>query len=347
MKKIILVLSLILISTIKISSQLTLTSTITPRPGDIQYRVDVDTAGIIPGNSGTNQTWNFTNITKIDSSVTQWISSFNTPYFNYFPASKISTLDTCYSYYDTSASKVEYIGQYSHGTAFQYTNFQTILSFPFTYNSVLNDTYEGTFIVDGDTIHRTGTVNVTGDATGTIFLPSGSFSNALRLKHIITSRDSSFSSQYVILTSYTVYDWYVPGKKFSVFSIVNIDINFASDNISFFFKNCTYNPASSPIGIMPVSNSIPTDFKLYQNYPNPFNPITKISFDIPQTENRENTKLAVYDMLGRETAVIVNEHLKPGSYEIEFNAQALSSGTYFIRLQTGKDFSIKKMMLIK
>lgn len=71
------------------------------------------------------------------------------------------------------------------------------------------------------------------------------------------------------------------------------------------------------------------DFKLEQNFPNPFNPVTNISYSIP-TES--HVILKIYDMAGRETAVLVNENLREGSYNAIFNAAHLPSGTYIYRL---------------
>jgi hypothetical protein len=93
-----------------------------------------------------------------------------------------------------------------------------------------------------------------------------------------------------------------------------------------------------------ISSEIPEGYNLSQNYPNPFNPMTKIKFDIPKAFN---TKLAVYDILGKEVAVLVNDNLKPGSYEVDFSAADLPSGTYFYRLITEGFSETKKMTLIK
>jgi hypothetical protein len=98
------------------------------------------------------------------------------------------------------------------------------------------------------------------------------------------------------------------------------------------------------IGINPVSNEIPKSFLLYQNYPNPFNPVTKISFDIPANAYVE---LKVYDILGREITVLVNEQLTAGIYSVDFDGSYLPSGVYFYRLVTGSYFDARKMVLIK
>ncbi len=109
------------------------------------------------------------------------------------------------------------------------------------------------------------------------------------------------------------------------------------------FRTCV------PIGIEPISSEIPTRFELFQNYPNPFNPSTKIKFNIPQVGQRHafDTKLIIYDVLGKEITVLVNQELKPGTYEIEWNAENYPSGVYFYKLQTEQFTSVKKMMLVK
>ncbi|NOS86299.1 MAG: T9SS type A sorting domain-containing protein [Ignavibacteria bacterium] len=105
----------------------------------------------------------------------------------------------------------------------------------------------------------------------------------------------------------------------------------------------------SAIGITPVNTEIPKEFSLDQNYPNPFNPTTKIRFEIPASGNgpEENIELLVYDMLGREVTTLVNENLRPGTYEVNWDAGLLPSGTYFYRLVTDKFSITKKMILVK
>ena len=101
---------------------------------------------------------------------------------------------------------------------------------------------------------------------------------------------------------------------------------------------------SQQVGITPLSGAVPLSFSLLQNYPNPFNPMTKIKFDIPKAFN---TKLAVYDILGKEVAVLVNENLKAGSYEVDFSAADFPSGAYFYRITAEGFTETKKMVLLK
>jgi hypothetical protein len=88
-----------------------------------------------------------------------------------------------------------------------------------------------------------------------------------------------------------------------------------------------------------------------QNYPNPFNPTTKINFTIPAVgttnELSLQTKVIVYDILGKEIITLLNEHLQPGNHEIEFNAEDLPSGIYYYRLAVGEFSLTKKMVLLR
>jgi hypothetical protein len=97
-------------------------------------------------------------------------------------------------------------------------------------------------------------------------------------------------------------------------------------------------------GIKQISNEVPSVYKLYQNYPNPFNPGTKFKILIAKLSN---VNIVVYDLLGREIATLVNEQLKPGSYEVEWDGSNYPSGVYIYRLKTESFSETKKMILLK
>ncbi len=88
----------------------------------------------------------------------------------------------------------------------------------------------------------------------------------------------------------------------------------------------------------------PHSYKLSQNYPNPFNPVTLIEFSIKEAGN---VKLVIYDILGREVSILVNEEMAAGSYQAQFDGANLASGIYFYRIESGKFTALKKMMLLK
>ncbi|NOS84371.1 MAG: T9SS type A sorting domain-containing protein [Ignavibacteria bacterium] len=109
---------------------------------------------------------------------------------------------------------------------------------------------------------------------------------------------------------------------------------------------------SEPIGIEPINNEVPEEYMLYQNYPNPFNPTTKIVFQIPLLRGvsglaGRGVLLSVYNVLGKQVAVLVNSELPPGTYEAEFDGSNLPSGVYFCNLETEGFSKSIKIMLIK
>ncbi len=91
-------------------------------------------------------------------------------------------------------------------------------------------------------------------------------------------------------------------------------------------------------------NTIPNKFELSQNFPNPFNPSTKINYSVPQISF---VTLKVYDILGKEVSTLVNEEKTIGNYEINFDANNLSSGVYFYRMQAGEFSETKKFILLR
>jgi len=97
--------------------------------------------------------------------------------------------------------------------------------------------------------------------------------------------------------------------------------------------------------------SLITEFMLYQNYPNPFNPTTTVQYQLPELGF---VKLSVYDVLGREVAVLVNEQKSAGYHQAVFDASHLASGIYFYKLsafsgadQAGNFIAVKRMLLLR
>lgn len=100
---------------------------------------------------------------------------------------------------------------------------------------------------------------------------------------------------------------------------------------------------ASPTG-MDEAITVADGFELAQNYPNPFNPTTKISFTIPVDQQ---VVLKVYNSLGEEIATLINSNMSKGTHTINFDANGLSSGLYFYKLESGNKLLVRKMMLLK
>jgi hypothetical protein len=133
----------------------------------------------------------------------------------------------------------------------------------------------------------------------------------------------------------------------SINNVIILDYNLRS-------KKITYNfiPLSEMIAsVVQEPSQLPLGFALSQNYPNPFNPTTNIEFYIPGSGF---VSLKVYDILGRKVAILVDEYMPGGNYEVEWDGSYLSGGVYFYRFQfmpdgkyTDRFTDTKKFILLK
>ncbi len=143
-------------------------------------------------------------------------------------------------------------------------------------------------------------------------------------------------------------NWALYFDNFSGSSVVNGIVKYPNDGDTVYASNSTglYKIWASVIGINQISTEVPSTYSLSQNYPNPFNPETKFRFSIPG-QSVAQTFLAVYDILGKQVAVLVNQNLQPGTYEVNWNAADYPSGVYFYTLKAGVYTETKKMVLMK
>ncbi len=96
--------------------------------------------------------------------------------------------------------------------------------------------------------------------------------------------------------------------------------------------------------VAPLRGDMPREFLLSQNYPNPFNPTTIITYQLPRSSA---VRLSVYDMLGGEVSVLVNDAVESGIHEVKFDGSALASGVYMYRLQAGGSVRVRKFILLR
>ncbi len=130
-----------------------------------------------------------------------------------------------------------------------------------------------------------------------------------------------------------------------------LDMSFINPNTGFaiVYPNCLLKTTDG--GITKIENNDTAfntiknvDYLLSQNYPNPFNPSTNINFTLP---NQAFVTLKIYDILGKEVTILINEELNAGNYTKTWDAKNLSSGVYFYKLTAGKFTETKKMVLVR
>ena len=131
-------------------------------------------------------------------------------------------------------------------------------------------------------------------------------------------------------------------------TIYSCGLSLVWDSIPDFYDRWNFGP-KFPVKILTVTSNDeninqPDEFVLYQNYPNPFNPTTKIQFSIPKSEF---VTLKVFDLLGKEISVLINEDMHAGNHSFIFDASKLSSGVYFYTIKAGEFNSTKKLLFQK
>ncbi len=150
---------------------------------------------------------------------------------------------------------------------------------------------------------------------------------------------------------YTAPETILTDTLYSVANSVNYDSIPSELDQWNFGNNFIVNVVEIPTGSI-EQNVVPFKFILEQNYPNPFNPSTKIRFTIPfvianETKQSQIVTLKVYNVLGKEVAVLVTEEKTAGEYEVEFYGLEYPSGVYFYKLESNGFEQTRKMVLLK
>lgn len=164
---------------------------------------------------------------------------------------------------------------------------------------------------------------------------------------------------------YVTYNWYAVGTGGKIYKSTDNGANFyaltSGVTASLYEVEClskdtvyicgsggtilrSYNGGGSFVGIQTVNNSVPSEYSLSQNYPNPFNPSTKINFSLPVSSR---VKITVYDALGRTVRTLIDEFSEAGSYSLDFEANELSGGIYFCKMEAGDFTDTRRMVLVK
>ncbi|MDD5087701.1 MAG: T9SS type A sorting domain-containing protein [bacterium] len=145
--------------------------------------------------------------------------------------------------------------------------------------------------------------------------------------------DISAVGQSTVRTSYQFRDEAVEMGATYDYRLIAVDINGHSAVLS-----------TTGVLVTESDPSVISEYRLYTNYPNPFNPSTTITFDIKEAGH---VGLIVYDVMGREVAVLHNETMAAGRHHEVFDATGLPSGLYVYRLTTNDFSDMKKMILLK
>jgi photosystem II stability/assembly factor-like uncharacterized protein len=156
--------------------------------------------------------------------------------------------------------------------------------------------------------------------------------------------------QGTFITENSGNSWTKISEKYDIINVIENGIDFHSSENGYIatayglFTLKKFGSIDSVTAVEDELNINPNNFVLHQNYPNPFNPSTVISYQLPAFSK---VNLKVYDILGNEIAVLVDEYKSPGIYKVEWNASGFASGVYFYRLYSWEFSSVKKLILMR
>jgi beta-glucuronidase len=239
--------------------------------------------------------------------------------------------------------------------------------------------YEGTkqFLADAHAYHPSKPVlntemGVWGEGPEQIVLFDSTFMALSEASQMNPDGSENPAGFVAASTWWTVFDWYthLAPKSYQYMGLIHM--NRTNRKVSADHVREVYLPYYVSAGLIndvaiPAPAAVPSAMALEQNYPNPFNPATRIRYSVAgfsggaggsgvdggsggpgdRPPGGEPVRLAVYDLLGREVAVLVNERKPAGSYEVTFDASGLASGVYLYRLTAGGSVASRKMVVVR
>lgn len=291
--------------------------------------------------SSEPQYWDFSQIPFPESATGVYIEPNAAPLYGTYPETnlvfKTTSLLGDQSFVAYNYNKIESnqligfaVGSDQDFADLAYDPYIKIISFPLAYGTEWETTYESEF-AGIFTTQDTSMFEV--DAYGTIKLPHGEFP-AVRIKiHGIAWIDG--------IPNYSESIHFYTKTLESVSLVFPMGQNLSNTTAQ---AAVTYSRGVGATAIVEHGN-LTNNYTLHQNYPNPFNPETVIKY---QLAAQCVVKLKIYDLLGREMALLLNKEKPAGEHSIKFNADYLPSGIYIYKIQTDNGFvESKKMALIK
>lgn len=323
-----------LLASLAATAQPTLSATgINPAVGD-QITMN-NCAYTSPGSAGANQTWNFSSLSSTGTSTSTGVQPSSTPYSATFPTSNVAYANGGgYVYYKCNSSSWETNGIVTpNSVVFNYSNNEDMLHYPFTFNNTYTDAFACTFVNASYVYYRRGNVTVTADAYGTVTLPSGTFTNVLRLHFVENYQDSTniASTPFIITYQNDEYMWYLNNNHNPIVALYNLTTTSGSSTGGLFMSNVVS-------GVN--ENSLANSFSVS---PSPAN--TLVNFHL-RLDKPEDMTVSVYNTTGQLVkAPLVAEGLE-GENKYTLSVADLPEGIYFATLMNKGEIVTTKKFLI-
>ncbi len=293
------------------------------------------------GTAGVNQVWNFgaiPNTGSLDPSVV--IPVAGSPYAASNPNANLCVRggalpNTTYGYYQTNSTDFITLGLYV-GTSAQltYTNPETIVHFPLTYNSTYTDTYATTINSSGSIFYRTGTMTSLVDGYGTLTTPIGTYTNVLRVKLTDVFNDT-FNGTPAGTYNQVSFLYYKAGTHNSLLSFTHSNNNGTASKSGSYLQSVTVNTEEAQLASQ-LNMSV---------FPNPSQGTASAKIKLSLLEASECT-VSIYDAIGMQVASQNMGELAAGEQVMALpTTNELAKGIYFVRVQTKQGFATTKMTI--
>ena len=304
-----------------------------PKIGQEQSYEWVELNGLSAGPSGENVTWDFSTITSpmfIGSMI--GVLPNETPFGSLFPTADIAyDTDGSFAYYNLTPYSYNFLGYGGVDFEFIYSNPETQFVYPFTYGTSQTDAFFATVHWETGTETQYGTTTLIGDGYGTLILPSGSYSNVLRIRTITDYIDSTASGGFpnMIHHFFDFYTWHSPTEG-PLLTLGTTTTTFIGGTSSQSFAKLIH---WSAVGI-PNLQAEPLNV-----YPNPAT--EQLYIDLP-TDVEQNATLNVYDLAGRRVKTTTVAQSERQTISVD----ELPTGTYMLTLRSADKVWRQKVNVI-
>lgn len=335
-KNLLLAIPLLLGSLVALSQAPSLTTGNVPVAGDVFSYFTAGTTNVTPGASGASQTWDFTTLSVTTTTKNE---SYQTPTSlddiangadtvtcsRFFPNANIALYDVFVLYF--SAMNNQYInwGYVTPGLIIRpYSDIQILFTYPFTFNSSVNDNYSAQYKSNFGSGTEVGVSSTVGDGWGTLKLPSKTYNNVLRVKYTDVFKDSATDGTITPIHNTVVYAWYDGVHKQPVLKITQ------EKGVTVSVLVFSSGPNVGTGGNTSVKDITSTE-NHFEVFPNPTtHQKSIISYNLKE---KSDVTISLYNIIGVKVKTLLSKQkLNTGNYSEEINVQDLAKGLYIVNI---------------
>ena len=319
-----------------------------PVAGDVLTLIEADTAGVTPGAGGSGVTWNFGSLTNgVGTQLDSFMAPSATPYGAVFPTATLALHEIVfpvtnyyvYYYNNTGSSIYQRIGNVQPDTVI-YTTRADEFPYPLTPTTTYSSNYYAHYRTSGGSATEAGVGSVVVDGTGTLTLPTGTYSNVLRSHYTRTENDTTYTpSASAMLQVDNYYEWYQPNSYYPILSIMYSNYSVMGFT-AFSKKTVAYRAGYTSSGINDINSSSKNGMLIF---PNPTNEQATLVYEMTQAGE---SQIGIYDLTGRLLQTSVNTSGE-GFQTVSLKVSELPVGMYEVRVVNSQSTTSVKLQIVK